>query len=186
VASDTRQRLIRTTGRLLRRQGYGAMGLSQVISEAGAPKGSLYFHFPGGKEELAAAAVDRFADRTTATIADWLREEGSAADAVVRMFDFYIEHLPATGFAEGCAVATVALDAAASHDVLAQATERAFGRWTGLLAEALEAEGRRPDEARNLATLAIAAVEGAIVMAKGQRSAEPLAGTRDALRAILA
>lgn len=186
MPSDTRHRLIRTTGRLLRRQGYGATGLSQIIAEAGAPKGSLYFHFPGGKEELAAAAINRFADRTTAAIAGWLEEEGTVAGAVGRMFDFYIEHMPATEFAEGCAVATVALDAAASHEVLAGATERALVRWTGLLAEGLQAEGRPAAEAQNLATLIIAAVEGALVMAKGQRSTDPLTATRAALQAALA
>jgi TetR/AcrR family transcriptional regulator, lmrAB and yxaGH operons repressor len=186
VASDTRDRLIRSTSRLLRTQGYTATGLNQVMAEAQAPKGSMYFHFPGGKEELAAAAVDHFAERSTARMRRFLDEHASVADAVAAIFDSYVEHLGRTGYAEGCAVASVALDAAASHEVLAEATGRAVRTWTGTLAAALEAEGRTPERAHALATLVIAGIEGTLMMAKAQQSTEPIVTTRDALRAILA
>jgi TetR/AcrR family transcriptional repressor of lmrAB and yxaGH operons len=185
VASDTRERLVRSTSRLLRTQGYAATGLNQVIAEAAAPKGSMYFHFPGGKEELAAAAVDRFAERASAAMARGLADNDTVRDAVLGYLDGYIAHLERTGFREGCAVASVALDAAAAHDTLAEATGRAMRRWTDMLAEAFEAEGRPPAEAHGLATLVIATLEGTIVMAKGERSTEPIAAARDALRSIL-
>jgi TetR/AcrR family transcriptional regulator, lmrAB and yxaGH operons repressor len=185
VASDTRDRLVRATSRLLRTQGYAATGLNQVMAEAGAPKGSMYFHFPGGKVELAAAAVDRFADRATARMQRYLADNATVGEAVSAIFDAYIDHLDHTSFAEGCAVASVALDAAATNATLAEATGRAFRAWTDAFADALVAEGRSRDEARGLATLVIAALEGTITMAKGERSTEPVAATRDTLRAIL-
>lgn len=186
MASDTRDRLIRSTSRLLRTQGYTATGLNQVMAEAQAPKGSMYFHFPGGKEELAAAAVDHFAERSTARMRRFLDEHASVADAAAAIFDSYVDHLDRTGYAEGCAVASVALDAAASHEALAEATGRAVRTWTGTLATALEAEGRPPERAHVLATLVIAGIEGTLMMAKAQQSTEPIATARDALRAILA
>lgn len=186
MASDTRNRLIRSTSRLLRTQGYAATGLNQVMAEAQAPKGSMYFHFPGGKEELAAAAVDHFAERSTASLRRFLDDNDTVADAVVAIFDSYVDHLGRTGYTEGCAVASVALDAAASHAVLAEATGRAVRTWTGTLAAALEAEGRSAEQAHALATLVIAAIEGTLVMAKAQQSTEPIATARDALRATLA
>lgn len=186
MASDTRDRLVRSTSRLLRTQGYAATGLNQVMAEADAPKGSMYFHFPGGKEQLAAAAVDLFAERSSARLDRDLTEHESVAEAVVTIFDAYVVHLERTEYQEGCAVASVALDAAASHDALADATGRALRGWTDRVAEALEAEGRAPAEAHALATLVIAAIEGTVVMAKGERSTEPIAAARDALRAILA
>jgi TetR/AcrR family transcriptional repressor of lmrAB and yxaGH operons len=186
VASDTRDRLVKATSRLLRTQGYGATGLNQVMSEANAPKGSMYFHFPGGKVELAAAAVDRYADRAQERMRRFLDEHDSVADAVAAIFDSYVEHLAATAYAEGCAVATVALDAAAAHPPLADATGRAFAAWTSTLTEALEAEGRTTDDAHRLAILALACMEGTIVMAKGTCSTEPIATARDTLREILA
>jgi TetR/AcrR family transcriptional repressor of lmrAB and yxaGH operons len=195
VASDTRQatkretgtrdRLISATGRLLRRQGYAATGLNQVMAEADAPKGSMYFHFPGGKEELAAAAVDRFAERITANMTSLLARR-TVAGAIEGFFDSYIEHFEAADFRDGCVVATVALDEAGTHELLASAASRALHTWVDLLADALQSEGREPGEAHDLATLVIAALEGTIVMAKGQRSVEPFVAARDSLKRILA
>jgi TetR/AcrR family transcriptional regulator, lmrAB and yxaGH operons repressor len=186
VASDTRDRLVRTTSRLLRKQGYGTTGLNQVMTEAQAPKGSMYFHFPGGKEELAAAAVDYFAERVTRSLVDGLAAASTVGEAVATFFDDYIEHFHHTDFAEGCAVATVALDAAAAHETLATATGRALRGWIDWFAEALEAEGRSPAEAHGLATLIVAAIEGTIVIGKGERSTEPFVAVRAVLRDLLA
>jgi TetR/AcrR family transcriptional repressor of lmrAB and yxaGH operons len=186
VASDTRDRLVRTTSRLLRKQGYGATGLNQVMAEAQAPKGSMYFHFPGGKEELAAAALDYFAERVTRVLEDGLREADTVSEGVANFFDNYIEHLERTEYCEGCAVATVALDAAAAHEVLAAATGRALRGWIDSFAAALEAEGRTPSEAHGLATLIVAAIEGTIVIGKGERSTEPLVAVQAVLRDLLA
>jgi TetR/AcrR family transcriptional regulator, lmrAB and yxaGH operons repressor len=185
VASDTRDRLIRTTSRLLREQGYAATGLNQVMAEADAPKGSMYFHFPGGKEELGEAAVDHFAAQLTARMTDGLAR-GTVRQAVRVFFDAYIEVMERTEFRLGCAVASVALDEAATHDRLAEAAGRAFRTWVDLMADALESEGRAADRSHDLATLIIGSIEGAIVMAKGQRSSEPLASARDALDHLLA
>ncbi len=186
MASDTRDRLVRTTSRLLRKQGYGATGLNQVMAEAQAPKGSMYFHFPGGKEELAAAAVEYFSERVIRALDEGLDRADTVAEAVAAFFDNYIEHIERTDFAEGCAVATVALDAAAAHDALATATGRALRRWIDRFAEALEAEGRSAAEAHGLATLIIAAIEGTIVIGKGERSTEPLVVVQAVLGDLLA
>jgi TetR/AcrR family transcriptional regulator, lmrAB and yxaGH operons repressor len=186
VASDTRDRLVRTTSRLLRKQGYGATGLNQVMAEAQAPKGSMYFHFPGGKEELAAAAVEYFSERVIRALDEGLDRADTVAEAVAAFFDNYIEHIERTDFAEGCAVATVALDAAAAHDALATATGRALRRWIDRFAEALEAEGRSAAEAHGLATLIIAAIEGTIVIGKGERSTEPRVVVQAVLGDLLA
>ncbi|QYG92272.1 TetR/AcrR family transcriptional regulator [Iamia sp. SCSIO 61187] len=186
MASDTRDRLIRTTSRLLRTQGYGTTGLNQIVAEAEAPKGSMYFHFPGGKEELAVAALDRFAERVGQALGRGLDGAGSVADAAVAFFDDEIARLESSGFVDGCPVATVALDASAAHDALAASTGGAFQRWTAILAEALEAEGRTPEAAHAGATVFLATFEGALLMAKAQRSTEPLATARDAIAALLA
>lgn len=185
TTAPTRDRLISATGRLLRQQGYAATGLNQVMAAADAPKGSMYFHFPGGKEELAAAAVDRFAERTTAHMTDLLARR-SAADAVRGFFDAYITYFEQTDFRDGCVVATVALDESSTHERLAEAASRALHGWVDLLADALEAEGRERADAVALATVVIATLEGAIVMAKGQRSIEPFVAARAVLGDLLA
>jgi TetR/AcrR family transcriptional repressor of lmrAB and yxaGH operons len=185
VATDTRERLIKTTGRLLRRQGYAATGLNQVMAEAGAPKGSMYFHFPGGKEQLAAAAVDRYADRVSAYTNRALTEAATVREAVVRFMDEYISRLERTDFCEGCAVASVAVEANGGPTGLSGATGRALRMWVGDFARALEAEGHDAADAHRLATLIVAMIEGGIVMVKGQRSIEPLVACRDAVLPLL-
>ncbi len=145
----------------------------------------MYFHFPGGKEELAAAAVDLFAARITTNLTDRLARS-SADEAISGFFDAYIEHMERTEFRDGCAVATVALDEAGTHQLLADAAGRALRTWVDLLADALVSEGHGRDEAHGVATLVIATIEGAIVMSKGQGSTEPLATVRDTLHRLLA
>ena len=186
MATDTRVRLIRTTGRLLRRQGYAATGLNQVMAEAEAPKGSMYFHFPGGKEELAAAAVDHYARRISDYTRQVLDDADSVRDALVRFVDDHIARLEKTDFAEGCAVATVAVESLPGQDELTAATGRALTLWVDDFAATLEAEGHDAATAHRLATLVVTMLEGGIVMAKGQRSGEPLLEARDALLPLLA
>ena len=185
MASDTRDRLVSTTGRLLRRQGYAATGLNQVMAEADAPKGSMYFHFPGGKEELAAAAVDRFADSVTRKLAEGLQRGPTVADAIAGFFDAYVTYMERTGYRDGCAVATVALDEASTHELLGAAAGRALRSWVDVVAAALVAEGRPDEEAHGLATVIIATIEGTIVMSKGERSTEPFVAARDTIGRLL-
>jgi TetR/AcrR family transcriptional repressor of lmrAB and yxaGH operons len=186
VATDTRERLIKTTGRLLRQQGYAATGLNQVMAEAEAPKGSMYFHFPGGKEQLAAAAIDRYGDRVSAYTRRALAESASVRDAVARFMDEYVGRLERTSYGEGCAVGTVAMEHTGDHAELAEATCRALRMWVDDFAGALEAEGREPADAHRLATLVVAMIEGSVVLGKGQRSTEPLIACRDAILPLLA
>ncbi len=156
------------------------------MAEADAPKGSMYFHFPGGKEELAAAAVDRFADRITAKMTDLLARR-SVADAIGGFFDSYIEYFERTEYRDGCVVATVALDEAGTHELLAAAASQAL-RHLGRPAWPTRSKPRVAHRTRRTrsATLVIATLEGTIVMAKGQHSVEPFVAARRALLEILA
>jgi TetR/AcrR family transcriptional repressor of lmrAB and yxaGH operons len=185
VPTDTRDRLIKTTGRLLRQQGYAATGLNQVMTEADAPKGSMYFHFPGGKEQLAAAALDRYADRVSDYTRRALEETGSVREAFVRFMDEYVDRLQRTDYSDGCAVASVSVEATGSRPELTEATGRALQMWVGDFARALEGEGHDPEAAHRLATLIIAMMEGSIVMVKGSRSIEPMVAARDAILPLL-
>ncbi|HKY14143.1 MAG TPA: TetR/AcrR family transcriptional regulator [Microthrixaceae bacterium] len=178
--------MVRTTGRLLRTQGYNATGLNQIVAEAEAPKGSMYFHFPGGKEELAAASIDRFADRLSRLMERGFDEQPTVADAIGVYLDDLTTTLARSDFAEGCAVAAVTLEAASTHERLARAVDRALTAWTDLIATALEREGRDPATARRLAIVALAAIEGAIVLGKGHRDRAPMDEVQAALRDLLA
>jgi len=180
----TRKRLVEATAALLRRQGYHATGLSDIVTESGAPRGSLYFHFPGGKDELAIAALrasgDAWRARIEAAIAG-SAELGEALEAIVALL---AEDLEASGWDNGCPVAAVALEAT-SEPVRVTIVEH-FERWLELGAQQLAAFGVAPDRARELALVAQSAVEGALLMARVMRSREPLVAVGRALRAMAA
>src|SRR3981081_2812 len=98
----TRKRLITSTIQLLRRQGAHGTGLQEVLSHSGAPRGSLYFHFPGGKEELVREAIQEAAG----VVDRWLREsldrQPSAAEGLEDFLGRYGRQLERAGFEEGC------------------------------------------------------------------------------------
>ncbi|MHA6621371.1 TetR/AcrR family transcriptional regulator [Pseudonocardia sp. DLS-67] len=182
--SDTRERVIRTAASLFRAQGYHATGLNQVLAEGGLPKGSLYFHFPGGKEQLAVESLRLSGEELGTGIAAALASTPEPAAALERVLALLGEHLVATDFREGCPVATVALDAAAQSEPIRAACADVYGSWQELVARHLGAAGiPDPD---GLATVLIAAVEGAILLARTQRDVTPLQTVGTRLSALLA
>jgi TetR/AcrR family transcriptional repressor of lmrAB and yxaGH operons len=181
----TRARMVETTARLLQAQGYHGTGLGQVLSEARAPKGSLYFHFPGGKEALAAEALRRAADAWRDAVLAVVEAAPRAADAVVALCDLLAARLEASGFADGCPIATVALEAAPTSDAIHETCAAAYGSWQAVIEARLRRDGRVGARARRQATLVLAAIEGALVLSKAGRSAAPLRRVGTELRAIL-
>ena len=133
--------MIEATGRLMREKGFHATGLNQIVAEAGAPKGSMYFHFPGGKVELAAAALDTFADAVTRYLERLVDEHESTSEAVVAFIESTARRMERTGFRSGCVIATVALEAAAQEPALGDVCAAALERWSTVLADGLVSEG---------------------------------------------
>ena len=186
MATDTRDRMLRSTARLIRRQGYHGTGLNEIVAEAKAPKGSIYFHFPGGKSQLAAEALDLFAGNVEALLEASIAELGSAAEAVAAYLDRIADGFDRGGTFNGCAIGVVAAEAAPSEPVLADATKRGLDRWTDGIAAQLVREGHAEPRAHALATTAIAAIEGAILLGRGTSSSAPVREVRDVVRELLA
>jgi TetR/AcrR family transcriptional repressor of lmrAB and yxaGH operons len=162
--TDTRERVLRTAASLFRSQGYHATGLNQVLAEGGAPKGSLYFHFPGGKEQLAVEALQLSSEQFGAE----LRQAGSLDGALEVLGKRLVE----SDFRDGCPIATVALDVASDSDPIREACEAAYAMWERMIAEFLDRKGV-PD-AQGLATVVLAMIEGALLRARTQRDLAPL------------
>jgi len=176
---------VSSTVKLLRRQGYAATGVSDILRLAGAPKGSLYYHFPGGKSELAAAAVTE----AGALVARTLEEIAAAADGPVDFIKRYCtlleRWLQESGFRSGCPIATTLLETAPQSGIIRAAGARALDDWVAVIAAVFDADRRLPAAAaRRRAALVIAAVEGALMLARTHRSTEPLALVRDELIAL--
>ena len=175
--------MVVTTAKLMRRQGYYGTGLNQIVAEAEAPKGSMYFHFPGGKEQLAAEAIGASA----AYIDAGLRacERGTALESL----DTYVAEaarvLEASDFADGCPIATVALEVGTTSKVIGDACADAVEVLLSRVAGWLERDGFPPQAARERGQLIYAAMEGSLVFAKGLRSTEPLMALRRQLPGLL-
>src|SRR6185437_4349017 len=108
----SRKAFLDATGVLLRRQGYAATGLSEIVERSGAPRGSLYFHFPGGKEELAVAAMERTGEQLRRAIATLMTAPGGAGEAVSGLIGALAAGLAASDYRDGCPIATVTLETA--------------------------------------------------------------------------
>ena len=171
-----RDRLIDATADLLHRQGYVATGLTEVTDDSGAPKGSLYFHFPGGKQQLGAAALERSTQRMLDTIeaAVAASPPGDGPGAVQSLIATLSSRLQASDFQRGCPVATTALETSATSPPLREAAQKAFVGWLQALRLALQADGRDPAIAEEQALFALSAIEGALLLARAARSTRPL------------
>jgi len=180
--AGARQKMIDSAIVLFRERGVAATSMRDIVEHGGAPRGSIYHHFPGGKQQLALEATE-FAGDFIASLLDALTTEGPAA-AVDKYVGYWRSALTDKDFQDGCPVASAALSGDETPEAR-DAAGRAFGRWEGALASAIAARGVPADRARSLATLAIAAVEGALVMARAQRSDEPLRAVAAELRGLL-
>ena len=183
MASNSKERILRSAARLFRIQGYHATGLNQVVRESGAPKGSLYFHFPGGKEQLAVQAVELSGTELGDEFAKVLDDAPTPGAGVARIIELLGERMTASGFSAGCPVATTALDAASTSEPIRQACDGAFLGWQQMLAARLSAHGT-PD-ADSVATVILAAVEGALLLARTRRDLAPLEAVAAHLRTTL-
>ncbi|MFI7275269.1 TetR/AcrR family transcriptional regulator [Streptomyces sp. NPDC049879] len=168
--AETRDRLLDATRELVEAGGYSAAGLNQVIAASGAPRGSLYFHFPGGKDQLVAESVRRAGQAVGDALAGLAERDGSAAEFTGAALRLLGDRLEESGWRRGCPVATVALETAATNDPLQQACSEVYASWERVLRDRL---ADRPD-ADDLAVTVLALVEGALLLARTHRSRAPL------------
>ncbi len=180
----SRDAFIATTSKLLRRQGYAATGLNEIVARSGAPKGSLYFHFPGGKQELAIAAMERGGEQLRGAIAATMAQPGGPARSLAKLIDALAAGLEASSYKDGCPIATITLEAAGEEPIRLTA-ERVFSSWLGALSDALTAAGAERDTAKRRALHVLAAIEGALLLSRASHDLAPLQAVREELVALL-
>lgn len=178
----TRARIIATTVELLEAQGYHATGLNQILHQSGAPKGSLYHHFPGGKEELAAEAVSVAGQAFAHELDTILGEDMDLGTILSLLTSFFQERLQASHFQKGCPLATVTLEMAATSDRVQQASCAGYHAWLARLEHVLIASGCEPARAPARALFALSAIEGALLLCQAERSTQPLEQVVEELR----
>ncbi|MFB4316496.1 TetR/AcrR family transcriptional regulator [Actinomadura sp. 21ATH] len=183
---QTRARLVEAARVLIEARGYYGAGLNEVIAAGGAPRGSLYHHFPGGKDQLTAAAIaasGREIDALLRGLADEAPDTRTLVDAAL---DALAGRMEEAAYAKGCPIATVALEVAATNDALQKVCADVYGGWQRALADRLVADGHAPDRAEDLACSLLALIEGALVLARARRSRDPIERARRTAGALLA
>jgi AcrR family transcriptional regulator len=172
--ADTRTRILTATAELFRRQGYNATSVKQVTVAADAPFGSLYHHFPGGKQELAAEVLTTSGQAYQELFEVVWDEVHDPAEAVGAFFDGAAEVLVQTGYVDACPIGTVALEVASTDDVLREVTHQVFLRWQASAVQRFVGAGIDPDEAAALAVTVVAAIEGGFMLSRAARDPEPM------------
>lgn len=187
--ANTKDRILDVTAELFRRYGYTGTGLKQIVANANAPFGSLYHHFPGGKEQLGEQVIRRAGDMYFELVIAIFDAAPNPVRGAANIFAGAALVLQATDFADACPIATVALEVANSSEPLRLATSDVFNSWIDGAAERFAQSGIRKRKARELAILLITAIEGAFVLSRAMRSTEPLvvagAAVTEAVRAAM-
>jgi TetR/AcrR family transcriptional regulator, lmrAB and yxaGH operons repressor len=169
MAGDTRARMVAGAARLLAERGLQETSFSEVLELTGAPRGSIYHHFPDGKDQLVAAAIDLAGAHAIALVN---RAEGSSAtDVTTHFIGMWREVLVRSNFTAGCSVLAVTI-ATDSPDLLDHAAT-VFRTWRLRLAELLQQGGLGEPDAARFAAILIAGTEGAVVLSRAEQSMEP-------------
>jgi TetR/AcrR family transcriptional repressor of lmrAB and yxaGH operons len=168
----TRQKMLVSGAELLRERGAAGVTIDAVLARSGAPRGSVYHHFPGGRNQLLTEALHFAGDAITAKI------DNAAADGgyfLLRQFVEFWDHLLSeSDFTAGCPVVAAAIGSADDEPQLTDVAGDIFTRWRAALSQAFVSDGFEPTAAESLATMCIASLEGAVILCRSTRSSAPL------------
>jgi len=179
--ASTRERLIAAMVDALRTKGFHGVGLTELLLAAQAPKGVLYHHFPGGKSELAVAAIDAVVSDITTGLGKLLQRHADPASALEAWMAFAQNKLAGSGFEQGCPLAAIALESTPEDGAIRAALANGFAAIRATLLQTLHSAGIEADRARNLSALIVSAYEGALVQARVAGSVEAMSDTAAAL-----
>lgn len=169
-----REKIILTTCNLLERQGYYASGLNEIIQASGAPKGSLYHYFPGGKTEIAVEAVGSAAETTARLVEEHLAGYDDPAEGIRSLVEEIARRVEQAGYAAGGPLMLVALETVNSNAAINQACRQAYERIQAVFRSRLMAAGMSAAAAESLALVIVSTIEGATLLSRTLHSARPL------------
>ncbi|WP_109549524.1 TetR/AcrR family transcriptional regulator [Mycobacteroides chelonae] len=184
--STPRERMVASAALLIRERGAHATAISDVLEHSGAPRGSAYHYFPGGRTQLLGEAVDLAGEY----IAGMIDATPSGVEALDRLVTSYRKQLVRSDFRAGCPVVAVAVEAGdpespASNQKLIEHSAAVFQRWIGLIAEKLAAAGVPRERADELAMLMTTSLEGAIIVARSTHDITPIDVVHKQLRMLI-
>ncbi|MCT8334234.1 TetR/AcrR family transcriptional regulator [Leptospira sp. 85282-16] len=171
---ETKQKMIEVMSGLLEETGYEATGLTELGKETGTPKGSLYFHFPGGKDELTSLALLHSGNQLNLFFQSILAETESPIQSIKQVFHALEERIVSSDYKKGCPIATTAMETSGSVPTVSDTCKEVYSLWLKTFETYLVGKGYTARNAKNLSISLLSLWEGALLLAKLQKSPEPL------------
>jgi len=181
-----RDQIIQATCDLLEAQGYHATGLQEIVDESGAPKGSLYYYFPDGKDEMAERAIRRTGRVISERIERHLSQEQDPGKAIASFIRELAERVEGSGFQSGSPLTSVAMETAVKNERLNHACRKAYRQISLAFCAKLEESGFSARRAEHMADLITSAIEGGIILSRTYHSGDPLRRVAAELQSLLA
>lgn len=170
---SSRAKLLNTASRLFRLQGFHATGLNQIIQESGAPKGSLYYHFPNGKEQLAIEAVNFTSNLISNKIHEGLDSSPDALHAIENLILWLADRFE-KGPMNGLAIATVALETSLVSKAIRESCQHSYKVFENAFSEKLIKSGYDQERAEELGVMLNFMIEGACLISFTNGNGEAL------------
>jgi TetR/AcrR family transcriptional regulator, lmrAB and yxaGH operons repressor len=183
--TSARDQIISKTCELFENQGYHATGINQIVKESGAPKGSIYYYFPDGKEEIAIEAVNRSGQIMSARIRESLAEAEDVLEAIPAFIRQIAHFVEASGYQSGGPLAAIAMETAATNEKINLACREAYQMIEGAFRDRLLESGFSKVRAARLATFITASIEGGVILSRTYHSGEPLREAADQIKCLL-
>jgi TetR/AcrR family transcriptional repressor of lmrAB and yxaGH operons len=180
----SRAALVDSAATLFRRQGYAATGLNQILDEARVKPGSLYHHFPRGKQQLAATVADTAGAAIERLLRRFLATDRSVADIVDRWIDLLVAGL-AGDHRDGCPIEPIATESVNASPAVREASARAFKGWCAAIEDRLRSDGWSDDDAKMVALAVISLIEGALILSRIAGHPAALDAAKPAARSLL-
>lgn len=174
LKTDSCEKIIAAASELFQLKGYTATGLNEILRESGAPKGSLYYYFPSGKEELALAAVDLAATTMQARVSEGLKSDEDPMRAISRVIQDMIIALKNDGKLQTMSLSMLALETCQTSDSLREACAKSFEKMADVYAQKLSESGFSHEQATELGTVIQSMIEGAITLSLTAQDVKPL------------
>lgn len=172
--TNTRDQILETTCDLLENQGFHATGLNEIVRESGAPKGSIYYYFPEGKEEIISESVAYAGQRVAERIQAHLAGTEDPAQVVQSFVETIAHHVEASGFRAGGPLTIVASETATTSERINQSCQEAYTQLRNAFAEKLTRAGIESENAASLAWMITSAIEGGIILSRTYHTGDPL------------
>lgn len=172
--SEMREKIINATCQLLEQKGFYAASINEIVALSEAPKGSLYYYFPDGKDQIAAEAVAVSGARTAERISAAFNDKEDLAPALREFVSVVAEQMERSGFSAGSPLSVVAVETSSTSGVINDACQKAYREILAAMAETFSAFGLNQQAANDLAVLVVSVIEGAILLGRTFHSQDPL------------